>query len=94
MNNNLSKDWVKYGTLCALISAGTYVSLNILINIPDILIPPGIVRIAFFSVGVFGVVSVGGIYHLIRKHEESVMLQMALIVSIVAFTLLTLMAVD
>ncbi len=59
MSINLRKDWVKYGSMCGLISAGTYMFLNILINVPDVSIPPAIVRIAFFSVGIFGVVSVG-----------------------------------
>jgi len=89
----IEKRWVKYGALCGLISAGTYMLLNVLINIPDVPIPRPVVRIMFFSVGVFGVVSVGGIYHLIRKHQNGVMLQMALILSIIAFTMLTLMAV-
>ena len=93
MNNNLSKDWVKYGALCGLMSAGTYMLLNVLINIPDIVLPQLIIRIAFFSVGVFGVVSVGGAYHLFKKHKNSVTLQMAALLSIVAFAFLTLMAV-
>ncbi len=93
MTNNLSKDWVKYGTICGLISAGTYMLLNVIINIPDISIPHSIIRIAFFSVGVFGVISVGGLYHLIKKHKNSVALQMAALLSIVAFVCLTLMAV-
>jgi hypothetical protein len=93
MKNNLSKDWVKYGTICGLISAGTYMFLNVLINIPNISIPHSIIRIAFFSVGVFGVVSVGGLYHLVKKHKNGVVLQMALLLSIVAFAFLTLMAV-
>ncbi len=93
MNNNLSKDWVKYGSICGLISAGTYMLLNVLMNIPDISIPHSIVRIAFFSVGVFGVVSVGGLYHLIKKHKNSVVLQMAVLLSIVTFSFFTLMAV-
>ena len=93
MNSNLSRDWVKYGSICGLISAGTYILLNVLINIPAISIPASIVRIAFFSVGVFGVISVGGAYHLIKKHKNSVMLQMALLLSILAFAFLTLMAV-
>lgn len=93
MKNNLSRDWVKYGALCGLISAGTYMLLNVLINIPDIAIPQSIIRIAFFSVGVFGVVSVGGAYHLFKKHKNSVLLQMAALLSIVAFSFLTLMAV-
>jgi hypothetical protein len=93
MNNNLSKDWVKYGTICGLISAGTYMFLNVLLNIPDLSIPHSITRIAFFSVGVFGVVSVGGLYHLIKKHNNGVVLQMALLLSIVAFAFFTLMAV-
>ena len=93
MKNNLSRDWVKYGALCGLISAGTYILLNVLINIPNISIPPNIIRVAFFSVGVFGVVSVGGAYHLFKKHKNSVTLQMAALLSIVAFAFLTLMAV-
>ena len=56
MKNNLSKDWVKYGTICGSISAGTYMLLNVLVNIPDVSIPQSIIRIAFFSVGVFWVV--------------------------------------
>ncbi len=64
MEKNLSKDWVKYGTICGLISSGTYMFLSVLMNIPDVSIPHSIIRIAFFSVGVFGVVSVGG-YHTI-----------------------------
>ena len=93
MSDNLPKEWVKYGAICGLISAGTYMLLNVLINIPNILVPVSIIRIAFFSVGVFGVVSVGGSYHLFKKHKNSVMLQMALILSIVAFAFFTLMAV-
>jgi len=91
--DGIAKRWVKYGAVCGLISAGTYMFLNVLINIPGLPIPRIAVRILFFSVGVFGVISVGGLYHLIRKHKECVMLQMALILSIVAFTLFTLMAV-
>ena len=93
MKNNLSRDWVKYGALCGLISAGTYMLLNVLINVPEIAIPQSIIRIAFFSIGVFGVVSVGGAYHLFKKHKNSVLLQMAALLSIVAFSFLTLMAV-
>jgi hypothetical protein len=93
MSDNLPKEWVKYGALCGLISAGTYMLLNVLINIPNLSIPPYIIRIAFFSVGVFGVVSVGGAYHLFKKHKNSVLLQMAALLSIVAFSFFTLMAV-
>jgi len=93
MNNKLSKDWVKYGSICGLISAGTYMFLNVLINIPDISISHSIIRIAFFSVGIFGVVSVGGLYHLIKKYKNGVVLQMAVLLSIVAFAFFTLMAV-
>jgi hypothetical protein len=93
MKNNLSKDWVKYGTICGLISAGTYMFLSVLMNIPDVSIPHSIIRIAFFSVGIFGVVSVGGLYHLIKKHKNGVVLQMALLLSIVTFAFFTLMAV-
>jgi len=93
MNNNLSKDWVKYGSICGLISAGTYMILNVLINIPDVSIPNSIIRTAFFSVGVFGVVSVGALYHLMKKHKNGVVLQMAVLLSIVTFAFFTLMAV-
>jgi len=93
MKNNLSRDWVKYGTICGLISAGTYMFLNVLMNIPDVSIPHSIIRIAFFSVGIFGVVSVGGFYHLIKKHKNGAVLQMALLLSIVTFAFFTLMAV-
>ncbi len=67
--------------------------LSVLTNIPDISIPHSIIRIAFFSVGIFGVVSVGGLYHLIKKHKDGVVLQMAVLLSIVTFAFFTLMAV-
>ena len=93
MNNNINKDWVKYGSICGLISAGTYIILNVIMNIPDISIPHSIIRIAFFCVGIFGVVSVGGLYHLIKKHKNGVLLQMAVLLSVIAFAFFTLMAV-
>jgi len=93
MSDDLEKAWVKYGALCGLSSVGIYLLLNVLVNIPGLPLSPVATRTAFFSVGVLGVASVGGVYHLIKKHKNSVMLQMAVLLSIVAFAFLTLMAV-
>ena len=93
MSDDLEKAWVKYGALCGLSSVGIYLLLNVLVNIPGLPLSPVATRTAFFSVGVLGVASVGGVYHLIKKHKNSVMLQMAVLLSIVAFAFFTLMAV-
>ena len=85
----IEKAWVKYGTICGLISAGTYILISILGNV----IPDGIGRLLFFAIGVFGVISAGGMYHIFKKNKNSVMLQQAVLLIIVAFTVFTLMAV-
>ncbi|MFC2107274.1 hypothetical protein ACFLRY_02945 [Bacteroidota bacterium] len=91
--NKIARDWVKYGTICGLSSASVYIFLNILTFIPGIDIPEIVIRLGLFSVGILGVVSIGGSYHLIKKHKNSVLLQMAVLLSLLAFAFLTLMVV-
>jgi len=85
----IEKAWVKYGTICGLISAGSY----IFVSIPGIPVPDFIARILFFAIGVFGIISVGGLYYIFTKHKNSIMLQQASLLIIVAFSMFTLMAV-
>ncbi len=87
---SIERSWVKVGAICGLFSAGFYM----LLNIPNLPIPTVMIRVIFFAVGVLGVISVGGLYHLIKKHRNSVMLQQAVLLSIIAFVLLALMAVS
>jgi Flp pilus assembly pilin Flp len=85
----LEKAWVKYGTICGFISAGTYILISTVGNI----LPDVIARLLFFAIGIFGVISVGGMFHIFKKHRNSVMLQQAVLLIIIAFTMFTLMAV-
>jgi hypothetical protein len=77
---NLTKSWVRAGAICGLLAIVAYMVSSVL----PAFLPKIIDYYLFFAIGVLGIVFVVGLYKLLSRPQESVLLQIGALFGIIA----------
>lgn len=83
----LDQEWTKVGGIAGILTAILYISLALAF------LPQVLSRLAFFSLGLLTIITMIGLYHVLKAHRMCVPLQLGTVFTIVGGAIMNVMAV-
>lgn len=84
---NLDRNWILTGGIAGIVAALLYMSIALAI------LPRGVSRLFFFSLGPLTIITVAGLYGLLKRHRVSLSLQLGTIFTMIGGVIMNLTAV-
>jgi len=84
---NLDRTWTRVGGIAGIVTAVLYISVALRF------LPQGLSRLAFFSLGLLTIITMIGLYHVLKAHRTTLPLQLGTVFTIIGGAIMNVVAV-